>query len=137
MFPRLEIPTRNVSEGFTEKLVKRNPSLTHIEVAMFETAGDQREKNTGNYHDPTRQRGILGQNCPNAKTQSLADASGWDRHKGATSKLTRRVVIDGTCFGTVPELTCFALADLHRRLIYQRQRLSTNAAEPSRSQPSS
>ena len=34
------------------------------------------------YPNPTRQRGLWG----NAKTQSLADASGWDRHKFASSK---------------------------------------------------
>ena len=31
-----------------------------------------------NYHNPTRQRGIWGKNYLNAKSQSLADASGCD-----------------------------------------------------------
>jgi hypothetical protein len=45
-----------------------NPSLTLFEVAPFENLGDQRGENTGNYHNPTRQRGIYG----NAgKTQKL------------------------------------------------------------------
>ena len=30
------------------------------------------------YPNPKRERGILGKNCPNAKSQSLTDVSGWD-----------------------------------------------------------
>ncbi len=37
-----------------------NPSLTHFEVALFDKQGDQYGENTGNYHNPTRQRGIYG-----------------------------------------------------------------------------
>jgi hypothetical protein len=29
-----------------------------FEVALFKTAGDQRGEDKGNYHNPTRQRGI-------------------------------------------------------------------------------
>jgi hypothetical protein len=31
-----------------------------FEVALFKTVADQRRENTGNYHNPTRQRGIYG-----------------------------------------------------------------------------
>ena len=47
MFPCLKIPTRRVS----------------FELALFETVVDQRGENNGNYHNPTRQRGILGDPC--------------------------------------------------------------------------
>jgi hypothetical protein len=48
-------------------------------------------ENTGIHHNPKRERGILGQSCPNAKSQSLTDVSGWDRRKYATSKNHARV----------------------------------------------
>ncbi len=38
------------------------------------------------YDNPKRQRGIWGNTAETAKTQSLADASGWDSHKRATSR---------------------------------------------------
>ena len=82
----------------------RNPSLTRFEVALFKAGADQRRENTGDYHNPTRERGIFPNTASNAKTQSLADAAGWDSRKRATSKLTRRVVIPGTYFGTDPEI---------------------------------
>jgi hypothetical protein len=43
-------------------------------------------QNSGIYHNPKRQRGILGNAAERQKTQSLADASGWDGHKIATSQ---------------------------------------------------
>jgi hypothetical protein len=55
------ITTRSVSEGFWGKTVRTqtlNPSLTRFEVARFRTAEDQGGENTGDYHNPTRQRGI-------------------------------------------------------------------------------
>jgi hypothetical protein len=69
-----------------------DPSLTLFEVARF--AVDQAGKNTGDYHNPTRQRGIFPNTASNAKAQSLAHAAGWDRCQRATSKLTLRVGID-------------------------------------------
>ena len=74
----------------------RNPSLTRFEVALFKAGADQRRENTGDYHNPTRERGIFPNTASNAKAQSLADAAGWDSRKRATSKLTRRVVIKST-----------------------------------------
>jgi hypothetical protein len=53
MFPCLEIPTRNVSQGPWRKTF--DPSLTLSEVAQFKTVGDQQGVNKGNYHNPTRQ----------------------------------------------------------------------------------
>ena len=38
------------------------------------------------YPNPLRQRGILGNNSPDAKSLSLTDVSGWDRLKDATSR---------------------------------------------------
>jgi hypothetical protein len=58
---RGSIITRRVSEGFFQtprKKQKHDPSLTHFEVARFRIAVDQAGKNTGEYHNPTRQRGI-------------------------------------------------------------------------------
>ena len=69
------------------------PSLTHFseavpgvelirtrcvssEVAFFRTSGDQRGENQGNYHNPTRQRGICGDTDKKATAQSLTDVSG-------------------------------------------------------------
>jgi hypothetical protein len=52
----------------------------------FWTSGDERAGHTGNYHNPTRQRGIFPHTASNAKAQSLADAAGWDSRKLATSK---------------------------------------------------
>jgi hypothetical protein len=49
-------------------VLPKNPSLTLFEVAMFKTAGNQWAKNTGDYHNPTRQRGIYGNTC---KTRQL------------------------------------------------------------------
>ena len=40
------------------------------EVALFDNRGDQQSENTGNYHNPTRQRGIYG-NTGKAIHQSL------------------------------------------------------------------
>jgi hypothetical protein len=37
-----------------------NTPLTRIEVALFQTTGDHWGDNKGNYHNPTRQRGIYG-----------------------------------------------------------------------------
>jgi hypothetical protein len=74
----------------------RNPSLTLFEVALFKAGADQRRENTGDYHDPTRERGIFPNTASNAKAQSLADAAGWDSRKRATSKLTLRVVMKST-----------------------------------------
>ena len=48
--------------------------------------------NKGNYHKPTRQRGIFPDTASNAKTQSSADAAGWDSRKLATAKRTLRVL---------------------------------------------
>ena len=45
-----------------------NPWPTGFEVALFKTVEDQRAKNTGDYHNPTRQRGIYGNTC---KTRQL------------------------------------------------------------------
>jgi hypothetical protein len=42
--PRVAMTTRRVS----------------FEVALFKTGEDQRDENTGNYHNPKRQRGIFG-----------------------------------------------------------------------------
>ena len=67
-----------------------------FEVALFKAGADQRRENTGDYHNPTRERGIFPNTASNAKAQSLADAAGWDSRKRATSKLTRRVVIKST-----------------------------------------
>jgi hypothetical protein len=75
------ITTRRVSEGFSETLQKTqklNPSLTRFEVARFRIAVDQAGKNTGDYHNPTRQRGISRNTASTAKAQSLAHALGWD-----------------------------------------------------------
>jgi hypothetical protein len=72
-----------------------DPSLTLSEVALFTMAVDQRTENTGDYHNPTRQRGIFPDTASNAKTQSLAHAAGWDGGKRATSKLTLRVGMNG------------------------------------------
>ena len=47
---------------------------------------DQRRENIGDYHNPTRERGIFSNTASNAKAQSLADAAGWDSRKHATSK---------------------------------------------------
>ena len=66
MCPCFEIPTRHISEGFFH--LNFDPSLTLFESAMFKTAGDQRGENKGNYHNPTRQRGIHGDT---AKTLQL------------------------------------------------------------------
>jgi len=52
-----------------------------FEVALFGARVDQRVENKGNYHNPTRQRGIFANTAETQKTQSLADAAGWDRHK--------------------------------------------------------
>jgi hypothetical protein len=49
-----------------------------FEVAHFRPSVDQASKNRGIYHNPKRQRGIPGKSFPNAESQSLADASGWD-----------------------------------------------------------
>jgi hypothetical protein len=73
------------------KKQKHNPSLTHFEVALIKTVGDQRQEDTGDNHNPTRQRGIFPHTASTAKAQSLAHAAGWDRRKRATSKLTQRV----------------------------------------------
>jgi hypothetical protein len=42
------------------RVLDNNPFLTHFEVALFKTWDYQRGENKGNYHNPTRQRGILG-----------------------------------------------------------------------------
>ncbi len=34
-------------------------SLAFFEVALFDNQGDQQGENTGDYHNPTRQRGIV------------------------------------------------------------------------------
>jgi hypothetical protein len=63
MFPYLEIPIRNVSEGLTQtltKTLKHNPSLTRFEVARFGAEFVHLRKNTGIYHNPKRQRRISG-----------------------------------------------------------------------------
>ena len=78
------------------------PRWCFFEVARFATAVDRAWKNSGNHHNPKRQRGIWGKNYLNAKSQSLADASGCDGPKRATSKLTRRVRIKSTV--CLPEL---------------------------------
>jgi hypothetical protein len=83
-----------------------NPSLTLFEVARFRIAVDQAGKNTGGYHNPTCQRRISRNTAQNAKAQSLAHATGCDTSTRTTSKLTRRVVISGTRFGTDPEAVC-------------------------------
>ena len=57
-----------------------------FEVALFKTVADQRRENTGDYHNPTRERGIFPNTASNAKAQSLADAAGWDSRRRATSK---------------------------------------------------
>jgi hypothetical protein len=57
-----------------------------FEVALFGARVDQRVENKGNYHNPTRQRGIFANTAETHKTQSLADAAGWDRHKLAIAK---------------------------------------------------
>ena len=56
------ITTRNVSEGlrFGVLPMSVNPSLTRFDVALFKTGEYQRGENKGNYHNPTRQRGIFG-----------------------------------------------------------------------------
>ena len=56
----------------------QNPSLMLSEVAMFKTTGDQRSENAGNYHNPTRQRGIFRNTLETQK---------------CNPSLTRRVVI--------------------------------------------
>ena len=57
-----------------------------FEVALFKTGVDPRRENSGDYHNPTRERGIFPNTASNAKDQSLADAAGWDSRKRATSK---------------------------------------------------
>ena len=59
-------------------------SLALFEVALFKTVGDQRHENTGDNHNPTRQRGIFPHTASNAKAQSLADAAGCDSRKVLT-----------------------------------------------------
>ena len=58
-------------------------------VAMFKTARDPRVKNTGDYHNPTRQRGISPDTAFNTKAQSLTYVSGCDERKFGTSKHAR------------------------------------------------
>ena len=73
--------------------VSRNPSLTLrvvINPKVFACFTNQSVE-TRNFK--TRQRGIFPNTASNAKAQSLAHATGWDRRKRATSKLTHRVVI--------------------------------------------
>jgi hypothetical protein len=81
--PRVAMTTRRVS----------------FEVALFKTGEDQRGENTGNYHNPTRQRGISRNTAQKRKStiprsrsglgwrqtrNFKTDASVWDRHKCAT-----------------------------------------------------
>jgi hypothetical protein len=79
---------------FFEQALNRIPSFpkprlqTPFEVAVFKTVADQRRENMGDYHNPTRQRGIFQNTASNAEAQSLADAAGWDSRKYATSKQT-------------------------------------------------
>ena len=62
-----------------------------FEVAHFHDLVSEACKSIGNYHNPTRKRGIPGNT---RETQSLAYAAGCDRHKCATSKC----VSEGLCF---------------------------------------
>jgi hypothetical protein len=61
-------PTRQrgiAISGFTSFAV--NPPLARFEVAIFTMAVDQRTENTGDYQNPTRQRGIFPGTAPTAK----------------------------------------------------------------------
>ena len=57
-----------------------------FEVARFHVWVCKASTGTGIYHNPKPQRGIYGNPAENAKSQSLADAAGCDRHKCAASK---------------------------------------------------
>jgi hypothetical protein len=57
-----------------------------VEVASFRTTEDQGRENTGDYHNPTRQRAIFPNTSQNAKAQSLTDAAGWDGGQRTTLK---------------------------------------------------
>jgi hypothetical protein len=61
-----------------------------FEIAHFSVTVGSRLKNGGIYPNPKRERGILGKNCPNAKSQSLTYVSGCDVGKLATSKPVAR-----------------------------------------------
>jgi hypothetical protein len=45
------------------RYIKITTRSVSFEVALFKTIADQRAKNTRDYHNPTRQRGIYGDTC--------------------------------------------------------------------------
>jgi hypothetical protein len=72
---------------------KRNPSLT-FRVVMSENAQLQKASARD-----------IGETSPNAKSRSLADASGWDRLKYATSKVFSPLCLIILNFPTTHRLT--------------------------------
>ena len=58
---------------------------------MFKTGVDQRVENTGNYHNPTRQRGILGNTVETQKLNPSLTRRVGIVANAQLQKLTQRV----------------------------------------------